>query len=485
VNPEADTAAAWLAEAWAAAEPYEQACLGAALGNSEAAQVIARELEAEHFAIASHGRIFDAIAALVGRDEGVDVLTVAAEVERTSGWNDTRGRDYLFLLCERTAVAAHVSEYCLQITELARQRKLRRHLEIALRDAAEPTLSGEARRRLQVEVEAARALLDQQTPSRGLALYDGPALAAMELDEPQPICQGLIYRGCSTDLVAEPKRGKTTLLLDIAAAVAAGRSWCERPTAASGVLYLSEQSPHSFNPQVARAGLGCERRFVTLFHRDALALSWPEIGEHIERAAHDRSLELVVIDNLSLWAGIGGEEENDAGVALATLHVVERLTGGGLAVVALRHARKGGGTINEAGRGSSAIAGGFDILALLKGDLRPRRRVLETTGRIFSAEPLPLTVELDDAGRYRLVGEGSVVCRTDARAFLLDFLPEEESDALSEAALLDAASEEQLGKSIVQEELRKLVKTKTIRRERGVGTVAKNAFGYWRCRDAL
>ena len=214
-----DPTSPWLAEACAEAERDEQACLGAALCNAQAAQVVVGELNANQFAIDSHRQIHDAIAALVARGEGVDVLTVAAEIERTSGWTGTRGRDYLHVLTETTPVAAHAREYCARVAELARQRELRRHVEKAQRAAGELVLSASGRTRLQVELSAARGLLDLGVASKGaLPLFDGPALAAMQLDEPQPICEGLIYRR----LQHRPRRRAQArqddaLLLDVAA----------------------------------------------------------------------------------------------------------------------------------------------------------------------------------------------------------------------------------------------------------------------------
>jgi len=477
-------AAPSMSDACVVASRDEQACLGAALINDEAAELVAGLLHREQFAHAVHRQVHDAVGALVARGAGVDVLTVAAEVEHITDWSEGGDRDYLHLLAESVPAATHARQYCERVAELARQRELRRHLEAAELACCAATLSEAGRSTLRRELEAAATLLDRGAYAGAeLPLYDGPALAGLQVAEPQAVCPGLIFRGCSTDLVAEPKRGKTTLLLDVAAAVAAGRTWCERATTKSGVLYLSEQSPHSFGPQCARAGLLGERRFLTLFHRDALALSWPEVGEQAERIARECDLGLLIIDNLSLWAGISGEEENDAGVALATLRVIERLTGAGLAVVAVRHARKGGGSINEVGRGSSALAGGFDILALLKGEQRPRRRILQTTGRIFAAEPSPLTIELDEEGRYRLLGDGEEVRRADARERLLGLLPALEEEALPEAAIIAAAKEEDLGKSSVQGALRKLVGSGDARRARGAGAAAANAYGYWRGSD--
>jgi len=477
----------WLAEASIAAERDEQACLGAALANDEAAQVVARELESGQFALDSHRRIHTALASLVGRGEGVDVLTVAAEVERTSGWEGVRARGYLDLLAESTLVAGHVREYCTRVVELARHCELRQRLERVRESAAGLTLNDAARSRLRTELDAARVLVDGGLAAgEGLRLYDGPELATMALDEPQALCEGLIYRGCSTDLVAEPKRGKTTLLLDVTARLTAGERWCERLTAQAAVLYLSEQSPYSFNPQCARAHLLGEARFHVVFHRDALALSWGEIGELVLRAAKAHEIDLVVVDNLSLWAGISGEQENDAGVALETLRVIERMTGAGLGVVAVRHARKSGGTISEAGRGSSAIAGGFDVLAQLKGDVRPQRRILAVTGRVFAEEPRDLVIELGHDGRYHFLGEGDLIARHDARRAILELVPQASEDALGEAEIIAACQAIGLGKPTVQKVLRELCdgEDACLRRAHGAGAASKRAYGYWRASDA-
>ena len=49
------------------------------------------------------------------------------------------------------------------------------------------------------------------------------------------------------------------------------------------------------------------------------------------------------------------------GDALAALRPFQRAAAAGLAVVAVRHERKGGGEVGESGRGASAFVGGVDI----------------------------------------------------------------------------------------------------------------------------
>jgi len=328
-----------------------------------------------------------------------------------------------------------------------------------------------------------------QTPHSKVRFYTGCELAAMKVEEPEAICEGLIYKGCSSDLIGEVKRGKTTLALSMAAAIVRGEPFCRRPTVSTGVLYLSEQSRYSFNPQCARAGLLRQERFHVLLHPEVRSLNWRDIGELVVQRAKEHQLGVVMIDNLSLWAGISGSDENEAGFALETMRVIEQMTGAGLGVLSLRHTRKGGGTISEAGRGSSAIAGGFDILLRLLTHTQPSRRLIEATGRVFARQPKNLLIELTDDERYVFVAEGNSTAPQDARRLILELLPDSSENAWTEARLLDACRERGVGKSTVQKELRRLVKEepearRLVRGEKGAGQASSRALGYWRCRDA-
>ena len=436
----------------------EQACLGAALSNDAAARVVAGEIATAEFASAAHREIHAAICALVAREAGVDMLTVAGEFERRGAITLIPGIGYLCQLAETTLVAAHVREYLARVKELAQSRRLRAGLE-QLERLTQGPLHASATISARAQLSALMALLDGDEEAGAEALvHDGASLASLQLEVPAALCEGLIYRGCSSDLVAEVKGGKTTMTLGVSRAMINGEPWCGRTTTKSGVLYLSEQSPHSFVPQVARAGLLGEERFCTIFHRDVLSRSWPEIGEFVLRVATKRGLDAVVVDNLSLWAGIEGDGENDAGVALATLRVIERLTGAGLAVLVLRHARKGGGSISEAGRGSSALAGGFDVLLHLKGECQPRRRRLSVTGRVFAEEPPDCVIELDGSGRYRALGSTSAVKRSDSGQSLLALLPMSREQALTEGEIIGLCHEDDIGKSAAQELLREALR---------------------------
>ena len=56
-------------------------------------------------------------------------------------------------------------------------------------------------------------------------------------------------------IAAMIKTGKTTFILDIVRQLLTGDPWCELPTKKSAVIYLTEQSPMSFNTELQLAGI--------------------------------------------------------------------------------------------------------------------------------------------------------------------------------------------------------------------------------------
>lgn len=467
----------------------EKALLGAMISNPAALTAAAQIVRGGDFYWPSHGLIFDAVLAKDARGESVDVLTVCIELDRKGLLEQVHGRGYLLTLVESFPVAANAAQYATRVQQLAHQRGLLRGLQSATEAAGAHDFDAAASRTVRGCLDTCGELLAGGDAGRSsLTLYTGCQLAEMDCAEPEAVCAGLLYRGCSTDMIADPKRGKTTLALSVGRAIVRGEVWCGRHTRKTGVLYLTEQSPHSFNPQCGRAGLLDESGFHALFHRDVLGLGWAEIGELVVREAEAREVGVVVVDNLSLWAGIAGDEENEAGVALQTLRVIEQMTGAGLAVFAIRHARKGGGSISEAGRGSSAIAGGFDVLVQVKGDKVPQRRIIEATGRVFAKEPPPLVVELAGDGGFQYVREGGRASTAEATEAILGRLSSSMDEAVREDAIIAACQAVGVGKPLAQKTLRELCENgsseRLVARAKSAGAASAHAYGYWRCDDA-
>jgi replicative DNA helicase len=82
----------------------EQQLLGTLLVNNRAYLTVAKFLRPEHFGNAVHGRIFDAISKLIGRDHFANPVTVKRLLERDGGLSEIGDLAYLARLaaCAKT-----------------------------------------------------------------------------------------------------------------------------------------------------------------------------------------------------------------------------------------------------------------------------------------------------------------------------------------------------------------------------------------------
>jgi AAA domain len=321
----------------------------------------------------------------------------------------------------------------------------------------------------------------QESTDAKQLVYTGLELAAMEFDTPRPVCEGLLYEGCATYLIGAPKlAGKTTMSLDVARCIIAGQPWCGREVKQSNVLYLSEQTPRSFNPQVERAGLHVAG-FKIMYYPDFIGELWTAIAAFAEQQAQERECGVVMIDNYSLWVGFKAEDENHSGPAMEAMRPIQQMLAAGLTVQSLTHSRKGGGSLSDAARGSGATAGLYDVLALLKGDSVPRRRVLEVTGRPFAETPEPFVVTLNDQHRYEAVGTRADVHRQDLDTAIMLCLSSRDKAKTAED-VVEACKADGFGHLAVKKRLLDMTYGADSVLEREKGTVAEHprGYGYWR-----
>jgi replicative DNA helicase len=102
----------------------EQSVLGSMLLDAEAVVRVAGIVAAGDFSRAAHAKIFQAMLALYDRNEAVDTVTVAAELERMEALEDVGGAAYLYDLVVQTPVAAHVEHYARVVVRASVQRQL-------------------------------------------------------------------------------------------------------------------------------------------------------------------------------------------------------------------------------------------------------------------------------------------------------------------------------------------------------------------------
>ena len=125
------------------------------------------------------------------------------------------------------------------------------------------------------------------------------------------------------------------------------------------------------------------------------------------------------------FAGLKGDGENSATAALVAMQPLQEAAAThSLAVIMVRHERKSGGEVGDAGRGSTAFAGAEDIIVSIRraeGNSRPTIRELHALSR-FDETPDVLVIELTHEG-YVSLGTKAAVAEAEAREAILEDPP--------------------------------------------------------------
>jgi hypothetical protein len=249
--------------------------------------------------------------------------------------------------------------------------------------------------------------------------------------------------------------GKTTWVMHLCRAVLDGHPFMGEPTVCSPVVYLTEQPFTSFREALRRADLLERDDFRVLPRLAALGLQWPEIVDEAAEECRSTGAGLLVVDTLSPFAGLEGEAENSAGGAQAAIApLLEVAHRDGIAVLVVRHSRKGGGEVGESGRGSSAFGGAVDVLISLRrrdGNAPKSQRVIYTLSR-FDETPDDLIIDLGEEG-YVSLGSEDDAGQEAIRTAMLTSL---NGAALTEEKLLEAVKAE-LGLEVARSSLRRVI----------------------------
>jgi len=102
----------------------EQGVLGSMMIEREACLKGMEILRAEDFYRPTHQEVFDALAAMIARDEPADMLTLAEELRRRDKLDDTGGVEYLMALVESVPTAANIEHYARIVQRKSELRKL-------------------------------------------------------------------------------------------------------------------------------------------------------------------------------------------------------------------------------------------------------------------------------------------------------------------------------------------------------------------------
>lgn len=179
------------------------------------------------------------------------------------------------------------------------------------------------------------------------------------------LARPIIPRGRSVAIVAEAKKGKSLLALDIAASLAAGRSVLGEPAKPPvKVMYVDYEMTLSDLAERMN-DLGYSKADAALLQKSFFYYQLPEFGPlndprgaaKLIELATGHGVELVVFDTLGL-AVEGAENDADTYRDLAR-YTGSRLKKAGIAQLRTDH--KGHGQKRGGGRGSSAKAADVDV----------------------------------------------------------------------------------------------------------------------------
>jgi hypothetical protein len=222
--------------------------------------------------------------------------------------------------------------------------------------------------------------------------------------DPDYVLPPIVARGGVTDLSGPAKHaGKTTFLLHAVAAILDGKPFLGKATKQTRVVYLTEQA-QTFLKDAQKAGIDREHPGLYILPRSIVAgTPWPDLIQYVREVAKEQEAGLVIIDTLNRFAGLTGEQENQAGHAAAIMTpLLDAAQQDGLAVLQVRHANWEGKA-----RGSTQFDHDVDQLVTLKKDSGGNEcvRVLDSIGRYHSGT---MKVELTPSG-YVNLGNASAV----------------------------------------------------------------------------
>lgn len=302
--------------------------------------------------------------------------------------------------------------------------------------------------------------------------------------------------GALTEVDGKIKGGKTTYVLSIVRSVLDGTPFLGEQATKAKVVWLTEQPDTSFRAALKKADLLEREDLIVLSYADVRDVPWRAIVEAAVAKALEIGATVLVVDTFGQWAGLAGDAENNAGDSLAAIAPLQVAAAThGLAVLIVRHERKGGGEVGDSARGSTAIGGAVDVIIALRelsgeaADKHPTRRVLHARSR-FDETPGTLLIELTEAG-YGIV-DPEVDKREQAgakaaaqRRTLLEALPTDHAEART---VQDLMKKTKLARSTVQTILTAFVEEGEAVRYEAVGEAGK-PFRYFRtdptCRDDL
>lgn len=424
-----------------------------------------------------HYMIFVRMEAMVERGIPIDIRTLMQELRRTKEMSEAGGEAFVGELMSLAPV-----ENAAKYVRIVRNKAELRSLFYCGKLLQERAMVGreEPRKIAQEGAEFIAHHLRTEPEEVGFEkrarFQTAEELAQERNAKTEWVCYPWVAAGAITEVSGKVKQaGKTTFVTHMVSAVVRVVPFLNEPVLPTPVVYLTEQSSVTFRVVLERAKLTGRKDVAVLYWNQTIGMRWEEIARMAVAECKARDAQLLVVDTLTQFAGLAGESENSAGDALRALQPLQEAAGHGLGIVIVRHERKRGGPVGDAGRGSSAYGGAVDIaVSIRRPEIRTARtmRLLQSVSR-FDETPPELVVELTPEG-YEARGTSEDVAVRDAVEVIQEFAPRCEEDAVTFEELLVST---QLKRATAWRSVKKLVAEGVLRRN---GAGHRNApHRYW------
>ncbi|MFZ4120736.1 MAG: replicative DNA helicase [Caulobacterales bacterium] len=224
----------------------EQGLLGAILFDNELFHKVADRLREHHFYDPVHGRVFTAIAQIIGRNKLADAITLNEQFKKDGTLSEIGGASYLVTLIERAArLTAHAREYADLIYDLSLRRELIMVGQEITNLALDPPLGAAASDIIEEAEKTLFSLAESGTGSSGFSPFSDALAASIETAtaayERKSDVSGLSTGFADLDknlgglhgsdlliLAGRPSMGKTALALNLAFNIAHARLKAQR-----------------------------------------------------------------------------------------------------------------------------------------------------------------------------------------------------------------------------------------------------------------
>ena len=283
-----------------------------------------RLLDADSFFFEAHRRIWSAMGKLYEGREPVELMLVAAELQKRGQLEDLGGEEYLRAIASGALTAVHVEQYALRLRDLHNRRRLIQQAADLDRRARKPSADP-------AEIAALGMNTLQQIHQGSVAAYrpprrtswTGTELAAAEFPEPNWVLPDMIPHGL-TFLGGRPKAGKSIFALQLAFAVAVGGCCLGRDCKQGRVLLLSlEDQDRRVHD---RTGPQKQAWTAPALENSQFELEWPVAGagglDALRDALTETDYALCIIDTFTRFAG-GSIDQDKVGEVSDLLAVLQ------------------------------------------------------------------------------------------------------------------------------------------------------------------